>query len=74
MAEFIKDVLLRRQEVQRLTGLGRQSIYERINPKSRYYDPDFPKPVSIGANSVRWSESEIQGWISRKIEQSRKPS
>lgn len=74
MVEFLKDALLRRQEVQRLTSLGRQSLYDRINPKSRYYDPDFPKPVSIGAHSVRWLESEIQGWIARKTEQSRKPS
>lgn len=74
MDQSRKDAFLRRPEVQRLTGLGRQSIYERINPKSRYYDPDFPKPVSIGKNSVRWPESEIQDWIALKIEQSRKSS
>lgn len=74
MVEFLKDALLRREEVQRLTGLGRQSLYDRLNPQSKYFDPDFPKQVAIGVHSVRWSASEIQGWIARKIEQSRKPS
>lgn len=75
MAELlqnIKEALLRRQEVERLTSIGRSALYERTNPTSRYYDPDFPKPVSIGGgNSVRWVASEVQNWIALKIKQSR---
>lgn len=61
------DRLLRRQEVEHLTGLSRSSIYERIRS-----DPDWPKPVRLGANSVAWLESEIHAWIARQVAASRK--
>lgn len=68
-----EEVLLRRQDVERLTRLGRNAIYERLNPKSPRYDQDFPKPVNVGSTSVRWVASEVQTYIARKIEQSRNP-
>lgn len=77
MAELhhqIKEVLLRRQDVERVTGLGRSALFERLNPKSKYFDPDFPRAVSVGGpNSLRWVESEVQAYIANKIRQSRKP-
>lgn len=76
MAELVattEEVLLRRQDVERLTCLGRNAIYERLNPKSPRYDEDFPKPITVGSTSVRWVASEVQTYIARKIEQSRKP-
>lgn len=30
----------------------------------------FPKPVSIGPNSVGWPESDIKGWAEQKKQQS----
>lgn len=74
MAEFVatpEEALLRRQDVERLTRLGRNAIYERLNPKSPRYDKDFPKPITVGSTSVRWVQSEVQTYIARKIEQSR---
>lgn len=69
----VKEALIRRQDVERLTGLGRSAIFERLNPNSRYHDPKFPKPINIGgSNSTRWIESEVQTWIQGKIEASRK--
>jgi prophage regulatory protein len=50
--------LLRLQQVKEATGLSRSSIYA---------DPDFPKPVKIGARAVAWCESEIFEWISDRI-------
>ena len=62
-----RDRLLRRQEVELLSGLSRSSIYERIRS-----DPDWPKPVRLGANSVAWLESEIHAWIARQVAASRR--
>jgi len=31
----------------------------------------FPEPISLGARSVGWIESEINAWIAQRIEQSR---
>ena len=69
----VKEALIRRQDVERLTGLGRTAIFERLNPRSRYHDQSFPRPINIGGgNSTRWVESEVQAWIAAKIEASRK--
>lgn len=60
------DRLIRRFEVERLTGLSRSNIYHRI-----LHDPDWPKPIHLGANSVAWLESECFAWIQRRIAESR---
>jgi prophage regulatory protein len=63
----MNSIILRRREVEQTTGLSRSSIYERMNIRSRYYDPDFPKPVRLGQRAVGWRASEIAAWIdSRK--------
>ncbi len=79
MAELlanIKDALLRRQEVERMTGLGKSAIYARLNPQHSQHDASFPKPVALGGRPeaptcVRWVESEVQAWIAEQIERSR---
>ncbi|MFZ5483734.1 MAG: helix-turn-helix transcriptional regulator [Pseudomonadota bacterium] len=69
----IREALLTRQEVERITGLGRSALAERRNPKSKQYDPTFPSPVTIGgANSVRYVASEVEAWVRAKIEAGRK--
>ncbi|WP_050602984.1 AlpA family transcriptional regulator [Ruegeria sp. 6PALISEP08] len=61
------DRILRRPAVEDRTGKSRSGIYEAINPKSRWYDPTFPKPVKIGLRSVGWFESEVNEWIKGRI-------
>lgn len=57
--------ILRLPAVKARTGLSRSSIYLRVA------DGSFPRPISLGARAVGWVESEIEGWIARKILQSR---
>lgn len=59
--------MISRSDLEDLTGLSRSTIYDRINPKSKRYDPDFPKPVKFG-HLTRWRLSEVQAWILSKIE------
>jgi prophage regulatory protein len=40
--------ILRMTELTAILGISRSSIYEKLNPKSRYYDAEFPKPVRLG--------------------------
>jgi len=66
--------LIRRQQVELMTGLKRSSIYGRMNPQCKQYDPDFPKPVSLsagGKGSVAWIASEVNAWIEGRIAASR---
>jgi len=59
------NVILRLPAVKARTGLSRSTIYLRVS------DGSFPRPVSLGARAVGWLESDVEGWISRRIEQSR---
>jgi prophage regulatory protein len=61
------DTILKLRQVVQTVGLSRSSIYERLNIRSRYYDPEFPKPVRLGERAVGWRASEIYAWLeSRK--------
>lgn len=51
------DVLLTRREVERIVGLSRSTIYAM---KAR---GDFPSPVRVGRQAVRWKKSSILRWI-----------
>lgn len=41
--------ILRMTELTMMLGISRSSIYEKLNPKSRYYDAEFPKPVRLNS-------------------------
>ncbi len=58
--------MLRLRELIKLIGLSRSSIYDRLNPRSKRYDPDFPKPVKLNRAS-RWLVSEVEEWIRNKM-------
>ncbi|HDH1374214.1 TPA: AlpA family phage regulatory protein [Klebsiella quasipneumoniae subsp. similipneumoniae] len=44
--------ILRMTELTAILGISRSSIYEKLNPKSRYYDAEFPKPVRLSVNGL----------------------
>jgi prophage regulatory protein len=58
--------ILRLPAVKSRCGLSRSTIYERIRAG------EFPAPINLGGRAVGWPEAEIDAWIARQIEQSRK--
>jgi prophage regulatory protein len=58
--------ILRLPEVKRSTGLSRSTIYLRVA------EGTFPRPVGLGGRAVGWLESEVQDWLQRRIDASRK--
>ena len=58
--------ILRLPAVKASTGLSRSTIYVRVSQGT------FPKPVSLGGRAVGWLKAEIQEWLERRIEASRK--
>lgn len=65
-AENPRCRLLRLPEVLLLTGYKRSSIYGKTDPKSRQFDPTFPRRVQLsrfGRGAVGWFESEILAWV-----------
>ena len=49
--------MLRRREVELLTGLSRSTLYAWIS------DGSFPKPVKLGKRAVGWPEDVIYDWL-----------
>ncbi|MDA1082735.1 MAG: AlpA family transcriptional regulator [Gemmatimonadetes bacterium] len=58
--------ILRLPDVKATTGLSRSTIYQRVS------DGTFPRPVGLGGRAVGWLEAEIQDWLQRRIEASRR--
>jgi prophage regulatory protein len=57
MTSDTDERLLRLRDVKLKTGLGGSTIYRRIA------DGTFPPPRSLGPNTVRWLQSEVDAWI-----------
>ena len=51
------EKLLRRPEVEAMTGLSRAGIYDKMAKG------DFPRPMRLGPRAVAWRESDVQEWI-----------
>jgi len=59
--ENVSERLMRRREVQRMTGLSRSSLYRLIASK------EFPPPIKLSEKCVAWLESEVSEWIASRI-------
>ena len=53
--------LLKRPDVEALTGLSRSSVYALMTKG------DFPKAVRLGPKSVAWVDGEVRQWIADRI-------
>ena len=51
------ETLIGRQEVERMVGLSRSTIYDAMRRG------DFPLPLKVGPKAVRWRSSEIEAWV-----------
>lgn len=57
------NTILRLRQLLKALGISRSTVYLRINPKSKYYDPVFPKPIRLGAKAVGWVLSDVNDYI-----------
>jgi prophage regulatory protein len=57
--------ILRLPQVCELVGLRRSSVYQRIKTGA------FPAPIELGPRARGWLESEVQGWLRKRIQASR---
>jgi len=58
--------ILRLPTVKARTGLSRSTIYLRIAQGT------FPAAISLGGRAVGWVEADVNDWLARRIEESRK--
>lgn len=60
--------VLRIKRLKEKTGLSGSSLYNKLNPRSKYFDETFPKPIRLGTSSVGWIESEVDSWIASRAD------
>lgn len=58
--------VIRLKELTQLIGLGRSTIYDRMNPNSMRFDPSFPRPIKLGMASIGWNFNEVMAWIASR--------
>ncbi|WP_186194531.1 MULTISPECIES: helix-turn-helix transcriptional regulator [Burkholderia] len=58
--------ILRTKDVLKLLGIGRTTLYRWLEQ-----NPQFPRPVSLGPNSIGWFENDLNQWLGSRISQSR---
>lgn len=63
----ISQTILRRDDVERATGLSRSTIYFMVSKGT------FPKPVPLGGKAVGWVQSEVSEWIEARIAERDQP-
>jgi prophage regulatory protein len=61
----MSNTVLRLPAVKSRIGLSRSMIYDLVSKGS------FPSPISLGPRAVGWLESEVDAWLSRRIQRSR---
>lgn len=59
------DSILRAERAAAVFGVSRSTFWAWNNPKSRYYRPDFPKPIKISTNATGWRQSELEAYIQK---------
>lgn len=61
ITQITRERFIRMPEVLDISGLSKTTIYEYVSRG------EFPAPVSLGAKSVAWVESEVMAWMDAKI-------
>lgn len=56
-----RDRLLRRADVEAITGLKKSSIYTLMR------EGKFPKCVYVTGKAVAWSESKVYAWVNERL-------
>ena len=58
--------ILRLKRLKEKTGISGSTIYNKLNPRSKYYDETFPKPIRLGLGAVGWLEAEVDSWVASR--------
>ena len=57
--------IIKRPEVEAMTGLSRSSIYAKIDKGT------FPTAIKLSERSVGWLEHEVQEWLKNRVSATR---
>lgn len=72
--------VLRVKHMKDKLAMSVASLYNKMNPRSKYYDPTFPRPLRLSAapgpgGAIGWLESEVDAWLEiRQLEAIKRPN
>lgn len=71
--------ILRAKHMKDKLAMSVASLYNKMNPRSKYYDATFPRPIRLSATlgsggAVGWLESEVDAWLESRQHSSNKQS
>lgn len=63
--------MLRIKQVVERTGLSKSSIYDLLNPSSKRFCEQFPRPVKLTASAAKtaavgWYEADVSAYLLSK--------
>jgi predicted DNA-binding transcriptional regulator AlpA len=64
--------VLRMDDLVDRSGLSRATLYSIMDPKSRYFDPKFPKKIQLASRSVGYLEADVDAWIQARVNSAEK--
>lgn len=59
-------IILRVKEVLKMLKISRSSFYNKLNKKSKYYDPNFGPLIRIGKGAVGMRVSDLKRWLNNQ--------
>ncbi|WP_022850801.1 helix-turn-helix transcriptional regulator [Limisalsivibrio acetivorans] len=66
--EITELQIIRRKEVENMTGLSRSSIYALMKTGN------FPQSIKLTERTTGWLKHEIESWLMEKVEERNKRS
>lgn len=65
------DRVMRLRSLLKCLGMGRSTVYDRINLNSPRYDATFPRPIRLSgvggkAAAVGWLASDVYRWLAAR--------
>ncbi|MGC9386440.1 MAG: helix-turn-helix transcriptional regulator [Hydrogenovibrio sp.] len=59
--------LLNLNNLVKMLNISRSTIYRKIKPNAKQYDPTFPKPIKVGQKAIRWRLSDVEKWLDEQV-------
>lgn len=58
-----RPIICDMKSLRKIISISRSMVYEKLNEKSRYYDPNFPRPFTLKGSRNYWLLSEVHAYI-----------
>lgn len=70
MAMKVTGGVTRRKDVPERLSISPSALGNKLNPRSPYFDPDFPKKIYLGQRSVGFLTEELDAWLEKRANKS----